>query len=66
MQHTVRKAEAGQICARALANVAYGAARSGRDELLGLLFRVVARAAAQQVCKFNARDLHFPLVVYGP
>ena len=40
---TLRKA--GQIGARQLANVAYGAAQSGRGELLGLLRSALARAA---------------------
>ena len=34
MQHTVYAAEAGDIGARALANVAYGAARSGKGKWL--------------------------------
>ena len=56
MQHTVRKAEAGEIGARELANVAYGTAHSGRAELLGL-FTALARAAERRVSDFNVQDI---------
>ena len=52
-QHTVRKAEAGEIGARELAGVAYGAACCARAVLPGLLFTVLARAAEWRLIEFN-------------
>ena len=46
MQHTIRKAEVGEIGARELASVAHGAACCG---LLGLLFAALAMAAERRV-----------------
>lgn len=57
VQHTVRKSVAGEIGARALANIAYGASRSIGGELLCLLFREFARAAEHRVCEFDAQAL---------
>ena len=45
VQHTVQAAGAGEIGARQLANVGYGAACSGRGKLLGTLFAALARTA---------------------
>ena len=57
MQHTVGKAQAGQVGPRQLANVAYGAARCGKSTILSLLFPVLARAAERQLSKFNSQDV---------
>ena len=45
VQHTLRTAEAGEIGARELANMAYGGARGGGGEPLGMLFRALAIGA---------------------
>ena len=45
VQHTVRAANAGDIGARELANLAYGVARSGTRQSLCVLFEAVAMAA---------------------
>ena len=55
--HTVRKAVAGEIGARVLANVAYGAARSGRGESAGVLLTALGRAAERLVSEFNDQEL---------
>ena len=57
VNRTVSKADAGQIGARQVANVAYGAACSGRAEFQGLLFNALARAAERRVSEFNAQSL---------
>ena len=57
VHHTVRTAEAVEMSARRIANVAYEAARSGRAELLGLLFSTLARLAEQRMGEFNKQDL---------
>ena len=57
MQHTVRKVQAGQVGARQLANVAYGAARSSLGELVDPLFVASARAAAWRVSEFNSQNV---------
>ena len=57
MQHTVRQAQAGQVGPRALANVAYGAARCGRSAMLSLLFPVLARAAERRLSEFNPQEV---------
>ena len=43
--------------AREIANMAYGAVRSGTAKLLGLLFSTLARAAEQRVSEFNPQEL---------
>ena len=57
MQHTVRKADEGHLGVRALATVAYGAARSSLGKSLGVLYTVIAEATAQRLDKFNAQCL---------
>ena len=52
MQHTVRKAQAGQVGPRELANVAYGAARCGRSGMLRMLVAALARAAKRRLSDF--------------
>ena len=49
--------KAGEIGARALANVVYGAARSGKGRSLGNLFTSLARAAERRVGNFNSHQL---------
>ena len=44
VQHTARAAKAGDINARGLANIVYGAARSGREKQLATLFEVFRKA----------------------
>ena len=44
VQQTVRKADAGELDARGLANTAHAAAHSGMDELRGVLLAALARA----------------------
>ena len=56
VQHTMRTAEAGQIGARQLSNVAYGAAHCGSGGLLVLLFAALARAAERRLSEFNAQE----------
>ena len=57
MQHTVRQAQAGQICPTELAIVAYGAAHCGRGGLLNLLFAALARAVKRRLGVFSPQDL---------
>ena len=47
VKHTVQAARAGDIGARQIANTAYGAARSSKGKQMGVLFLVLARAAAE-------------------
>ena len=47
----------GEIGARQLANVVYGAARSGRVDSLGVLFKVVAKTAVRRMDDFNPQEL---------
>ena len=53
MQQTVRKAQAGQVGPRELANVAYGAARCGRSGMLVILVAGLATAAKRRVSECN-------------
>ena len=57
MQHTVRKAQAGQISLRVLANVAYGAACCGRSAILRLPFAVLAKATERRLIEFNSQSI---------
>ena len=57
VHHTVRTVEAGEMCARGVANVAYGAARSSRSALLGLIFSTLVRVVEQRASVFNAQSL---------
>ena len=59
VQHTVRKAQAGQVGPRELANVAYAAARCGRSGMLSdcLLFAALARAAERRLSEFKPQEL---------
>ena len=45
VKRTVQAARTGDISARELANIAYGAARSGRGQKMSALFVALARAA---------------------
>jgi lysylphosphatidylglycerol synthetase-like protein (DUF2156 family) len=56
VQHTVRKAQAGKVFARELANMAYGAARCGKSTMLSLLFPVLARAAERRLSDVNPQN----------
>ena len=49
VQHTVRAAELGEIKARSVANMAYGAARGGRAEPLYVMFAAFARAVERRL-----------------
>ena len=59
VQHTLQTAEAGEMSARALANVAYGATRGGGGESAGALFAASARVAERRdlVCEFKPQQL---------
>ena len=57
MQHTVRKAQAGQVGPRALANMADGAARCGRSGMLRILVAALATAAKRRLSDFNPQDV---------
>ena len=48
VKHTVQAARAGDIGVREIANTAYGAARSSKGKQMGVLFMVLARAAAER------------------
>ena len=47
LEHTVQAATAGDIGERALANIAYGLAQSGRGQQLSALFVALARLAVR-------------------
>ena len=57
MQHTVRKAQAGQVGPRQLANVAYGAAHCGRRGTLRILVAALATAAKRRLSEFNPQKV---------
>ena len=57
VQHTGRKADAGEIGARPLANTAHGAAHSSRGESLVVLFAALSRASGRRVDDFNVQNL---------
>ena len=57
VQHTARQVQAGQIDARALAKVAYGAARCGRSGVTNLLFAALARAAERRLSEFRTQNI---------
>ena len=57
IQHTVCAARSAEIGARELANVGYGAARSGRGKLLGVLFAALAWAGCQRMGDFKSQEL---------
>ena len=48
VKHTVQAARAGDIGVQEIANTAYGAARSSKGKRMGVLFMVLARAAAER------------------
>ena len=54
---TARATLTGELDARNVANVAYGAARSGIGKSLVILFVALARAAEPRLGEFNAQDL---------
>ena len=57
MQHTVKAVGAGQMGSRGIANIAHGAACSGRGKSLSMLFVALSRAAEQCVVDFQAQSL---------
>ena len=57
VQRTVQVARAGELSTRGLANIVYGAARSGMGKLIGRLLMAVARAAELCMGDSNAQDL---------
>ena len=57
MQHTVSQIQTAHIDSRALANVAYGAARCGRTRMGGVLFATLAVAAEQRLSEFKAQEI---------
>ena len=57
MQHTVRKAQAGQFGATALSDMAHGAARFGRSGMLRILVAALAAAAKRRLSDFNPQDV---------
>ena len=54
VQHTVQVAGSGEIGARELANVVYGAARSGGGKWMDALFMALSRVAEWCVGDFDA------------
>ena len=48
VKHTVQAPRAGDIGVQGIANTAYGAARSSKGKQIGVLFMVLARAAAER------------------
>ena len=58
-QSTVEAAEVGELGARQLANVAYGAARCDRGKWQGndLLFASLAKAAERRAVEFEPQEL---------
>ena len=57
VQHTLRCLFTGEIGARAVANVAHGAAHCGRGFISPDLFETLAEAAKLKVTDFNAQDI---------
>ena len=57
VQHTVQTARASELPARQIANIANGAARSGRNELLSMLSAAWVEAAEQSMGNFNSQGL---------
>ena len=57
VQHTMRAAEAAEIGARELANVAYAMACSGWGESLVMLFTILAQAAGRQMSESKPQEL---------
>ena len=57
MQHTVKAARLAEIGARQLANIAHGAACTGRDKVMTMLFPALAAAAKHRMKDFNAQDI---------
>ena len=57
MQHTLRKAQAGQVGPRALANLAYGAARCAGSGMPMILVAALATAAERRLSDFNPQDV---------
>ena len=48
VKHTAQAARAGDLGTWQIANTAYGAARSSKGKQMGMLFMVLARAAAER------------------
>ena len=57
VQHTLRAAQSEEAGARELANMAYGAARSGEGNSLSGLFAPLAGTAQRRMSGFTAQDL---------
>eukprot|EP00746_Dinoflagellata_sp_MGD_P081956 gnl/MRDRNA2_/MRDRNA2_325573_c0_seq1.p1 gnl/MRDRNA2_/MRDRNA2_325573_c0~~gnl/MRDRNA2_/MRDRNA2_325573_c0_seq1.p1 ORF type:complete len:115 (-),score=10.24 gnl/MRDRNA2_/MRDRNA2_325573_c0_seq1:65-409(-) len=57
IQHTVRAAAAGDLSARVISNVAYGAAQIRGGKSMNRLFQALAGAAEASVSDFNAQDI---------
>ena len=53
----MRASGTGEIGAREVANMVYGAARISIGELLGVLFKALATAAEHRVSKLNEQEL---------
>ena len=58
VKHTVQAARAGDIGVQVIANTAYGAARSSKGKQMGVLFMVLARAAAERRMRVFSRVGH--------
>ena len=58
VKHTMQAARTGDIGAREIANIAYGAARSSEGKQMGVLFVALASAAAEwRMTDFNSQNL---------
>ena len=57
VQHTVRKAQAGLVGPRELANVAYGAALCARSGTLSMLVAALATAAEGRLSEFHPQNV---------
>ena len=57
VQCTMQAARKGDIGVRELANIAYGAACSGRKEQMGALFLGLACVAKQRMANFKSQEL---------
>ena len=56
VKHTVQTERTGEIAAREIANIAYGAALISERQLTSVLFMALARAASHEG-EFNSQDL---------
>ena len=62
VKHTVQAARAGDIGVQEIVNTAYGAARSSKGKQMGVLFMVLARAAAERCMSISQQLASTPWV----